>query len=84
MSSTSHIAYLGTLESVSFREDDTLIGVSINQNIPVRAGRVLIIELTNEAEDRRKLIRAIGKALERESEAAMSCDWDHVDGADNL
>lgn len=69
MSSTSHIAYLGTLESVSFREDDTLIGVSINQNIPVRAGRVLIIDLPAESDARWRLIRAVCKALERENEA---------------
>lgn len=69
MSSENHIAYLGTLESVHFRDDDTLIGVSIEQDIPVRAGRVLVIELSNEAEDRRKLIHAIGKALERENES---------------
>ena len=69
MSSTSHIAYLGTLESVSFREDDTLIGVSIGADIPVKAGHVLVIELSHEAEDRRKLLKAIGKALERENDA---------------
>lgn len=69
MSSTNHIAYLGTLESVSFREDDTLIGVSINRSIRVRAGRVLVIELPAESDARWRLIRAVCKALERESEA---------------
>lgn len=69
MNDQKMLAYMGVMESVSFREDDTLIGVSINRSIRVSAGRVLVIELPAESDARWRLIRAVCKALERESEA---------------
>lgn len=68
MSSTELIAYPGKLENVSFRDSDTLIGISVNEAIPVRAGYVLVVELPREKGTRLKLMKAISEALKCEND----------------
>lgn len=62
------VGYQGVLENVRFGEGDTMIEISVNENIPIRAGRVLVVELPHDMGKRWHLIKAVGEAIKRENE----------------
>lgn len=62
MDRTPARAYWGGIHTIHFKRDYTNLEISVDKSIPIRPGKVLIVEMPGDETTRRKLLQAIAEA----------------------